>query len=233
MRGSLRLGLVLLFLLLPPGAFLAGGWHAATLRGPFDLSDSPQRLAEHVATRDEPMDSRVLDALEPDAVLIRLYTARNEPPAWVYVTYYSGYGTTGAHDPAICYPSQGWDLSAPEEREVRLQNKESLTVSLFRVTQGQRRELVMHWFQPAWRWPRGSPEEPFLRVYEAFVGRKRYAFVRLSTPLATAQASEAQSAEQRLVRLASDLAPWVRQVLDRAVPVDSADARSDRGVSPL
>ena len=93
-------------------------------------------------------------------------------------------------------------------------NEESLTARFLRATEGRHESLVLYWFQPAGRWSRGYPGEMFLRVFDAISGRKRYAFVRISTPLATPAGPGNGSAEERLVELARELAPWVRRVLE-------------------
>ncbi len=216
MNAPVRLGFVLLFLCLPPAAFLAGGWHSVATSARFDVSGAPQRLAGHVATVDQKLEAWALDVLEPDAYLQRHYRADDGSSAFLYTAFYSGYGTTGAHDPTICFPSQGWDLSRPHDREVQLPDGGSLIVNVFRAEQAGRAELVMYWFQPWGRWPGRSPVEPFRRVYEALAGRKRYAFVRLSIPVAGSQARDSESAEQLLISMAGDLAPWVRGALEGA-----------------
>ena len=61
------LGLVVSFLLLPPGAFLVGGWRSKALAG-FDISVLPEALADSIV---EELEPRVLRAIQPDAYLLR------------------------------------------------------------------------------------------------------------------------------------------------------------------
>jgi len=214
MSRLLRLGLVFLFLLFPPGALVSGGWsgNAATR---FDISRPPGAFTNWV---DDKLDPLVLREIQPDKYLRRNDVAAGGSASSIYVAFYSGYGTTSAHDPAVCFPSQGWDLSQVGYREVPLPNDESFTAQLFRATEGRHESLVLYWFQPAGRWTQGYPEEMLLRVYDAFSGRKQYAFVQLTTPLVTRTRPGAESngeAEQEVLeKLASDLAPWVRSVLE-------------------
>ena len=205
----LRLGLVFLFLLLPPGAFLVGGC-GGNVAMRFDISRLPDAL---VVSIEEKLAPRVLDEIQPVEYLMRHLTGVEGLPATVYVAFYTGYGTTGAHDPVVCFPSQGWDLSRLGHRVVPLLDDESLTAQIFRATQGRDETLVVYWFQPAGRWPRAHPEELFFRVYDAISGRKRYAFVRLTTPFTSTEPGSG-SAEERLVKLAREMAPWVRNVLE-------------------
>lgn len=210
MSRLLRLGLVFLFLLLPPGAFVSGGW-SGNVATRFDISRPPDALADWI---DEKLDPRVLREIRPDEYLRRHDIAAEGSASSVYVAFYSGYGTTSAHDPAVCFPSQGWDLSQVGYREVPLSNDESLTAQLFRATEGRHESLVLYWFQPAGRWTRGYPEEMLFRVYDAFSGRKQYAFVQLTTPLVTPTRSGGEAGQEVLEKLARDMAPWVRSVLE-------------------
>jgi len=227
MSHLLRLGLVVLFLLLPPGAFLLGGW-SGNIATRFDISDPPDTLANAI---DERLDPYILRVIQPDKYLMRHLTGAEGSNSSVFVSFYSGYGTTGAHDPAVCYPSQGWELSQVGFREVPLPNDESLTASFFRATNGRDESLVLYWFQPAGRWSQGHPEEMFFRVFDAVSGRKRYAFVRLSTPLAMLAGSGSESAQELLLELAGDLAPWVRRVVDGELTGSPSDPRPGRSLT--
>lgn len=219
------LGLVASFLLLPPGAFLMGGWRSKALAD-FDISHPPDALADSIV---EELEPRVLRAIQPDAYLLRQITRADGAPSSVYMGFYSGYGATGAHDPTVCFPSQGWDLSQVGYTDVPIQNGESLVVEVFRASQGNRQSLVLYWFQPAGRWSRDYPAENFLRIYDAVSGRKQYAFVRLTTPLTEESGSD--SAREILVALARDLAPWVRRVVEGKSTGSRSDLRPSRYLS--
>ena len=208
----LRLGLVLVFLAAPLAVAVAGGWRAGQ-REPARVVAPPDVLGDLAAVKDDTLGDSVLEVIEPEDYLLRLYES-GERSAWVYVAFYGGYGNTAAHDPNVCYPSQGFVLSDLRDLELALPAGARAQVKLFRADLGGRQELVLWWFQPATRWPRKEPLEPFLRVGDALLGAKQYAFVRLSTPLERGPDAD-DRAREVLAAMAAELAPWVRETLAR------------------
>jgi EpsI family protein len=198
----------LLFALLPL-AVAVSREHAAGRALPLDLSAAPQTLAHYRAVKDEPLDAPVLDMLEPDAYLMRLYASQRGENAWLYLAAYSATGSTGAHDPSVCYPAQGWDLQGLHNLELELAGGESLVGRMMLATQAGQEELVLYWFQPVGRWPERAPWEPLLRAYDGFSGRPQYVFVRLSAP-------RGEKTQEELVAMGRELAPWLRGAMDGA-----------------
>jgi EpsI family protein len=208
-----RLALVLLFALLPLVASRVSTLRSAHARS-YDARVLPERLAGHRLRGEQPLASDVVTMLSPESYSMRVYTDDDGSVVWVYVALYSGTETSGAHDPTVCYPAQGWDAAAPEERELPLASDEKLTVKLLSASQAGREELVLYWFQPAGRWPAPASPEHLLRILDRFEGRSQYAFVRLSTDLGTQGDGSRAAAEARLARMAVEAAPWIRKAVD-------------------
>jgi len=219
---ALRLALVFLLLWLPIASFALGGWSAGGPL-PFDAEDAPARIGAFVSVQDEPLEADVLEMLQPDSHVMRLYGARGAAPVWLYLASYSGRDTTGAHDPAVCYPSNGWDLHGLHDREVPLADGGALTARLLLAAQSGREELVLYWFQPVGRWPQPAPYEQMLRAYDGFAGRPQYVFVRLSTALEAGR----DAGERVLVEFARELAPWLRTRLDTGYASHRLAARAE------
>ena len=97
---------------------------------------------------------------------------------------------------------------------VSLPSGESFAAQLFRATDGRHASWVLYWFQPAERWTQRHPEEMFYRVYDAFTGRKQYAFVQLATPILSPTRSGGEAEQEELEEMARDVAPWVRGILE-------------------
>ena len=72
------------------------------------------------------------------------------------------------------------------------------------VHQGNLRQAVVYWFQPARRWPATRAAEELLRIFDAVTGNPQYAFVRVSSldPKGTAR--------DDLIELVAELAPRIR-----------------------
>lgn len=206
---GLRLALVCLLSSLP----LLTAWRSGTQAGPLglDTSQAPSEIGVHRAVTDAPLEPEVLEMLQPDSYVMRLYRSEAAPEVWLYLASYSGLGTTGAHDPAVCYPANGWDLQGLSDREVALPGGEALTAKLLLAAQSGKEELVLYWFQPVDRWTRPAPAEQLLRAYDGFAGRPQYVFVRLSTPID----DDRPRSEQVLIDFARDLAPWLRTAMSQ------------------
>jgi len=208
---KMRLLLVILFLLLPIASSGVGRWTARG-RGPVDVGSVPTEVGGLQLVRKSTLSEPVLAAINPEAYVMAQYGPTSR--AWTYVAFYSGYGATGAHDPSVCYPSQGWVISELSNHRVELAPGEILNAKLFRANQGPQVELVLYWFQPSRRWPATEPAEWIWRVFDAVTGAKQYAFVRLSIPLSDTSSDHEQRASELLEEMARDLAPWARGILD-------------------
>ncbi len=208
-----RLVLVSLALLVPIATHHWVELRASTVRR-FALERIPSRLGSLDLSNEEELPPEVLALISPDAHTLRLYRDQSGAAIWVYIAFYSGTGSKGAHDPEVCYPAQGWDVSALRNREVTLADGESLNGRLLAANLGAQEELVLYWFQPVGRWPQRSPGELALRGVDALAGRSRYAFVRLSTRIAGADPAQQSAAEARIVDAARALAPAVRATVD-------------------
>lgn len=215
----LRLWIVFALVCLPLVIDARTGVVASPL--PFDASSAPHELGGLVAVEDVPLEEDVVSMLEPDSYVMRRYAGREGPDTWLYLAAYSGFESTGAHDPAVCYPANGWDLSTLAAREIRLEDGASLLAHLLLARQAGREELVLYWFQPVDRWPRRAPVEQILRAVDSFRGRPQYVFVRLSTRLE----GSVEDGERELVELARELAPWLRSSMSGSGPGIGASLR--------
>lgn len=182
MTTRLRLAVVLCALL--PAALGLARWSAGAADGKqlseFDL---PRTFGPWQMIENRRLDSAVFQALRPDTYFFRLYEAPGKAPIWLYLSIYAGragYGR-GAHDPAVCYPAQGWDVFEADNVTLTLSDAHSLVATRLITDNGVASQTVLYWFQPAGRWPGRPLFEQLLRVYDAAMGRPQYVFARLST----------------------------------------------------
>lgn len=210
----LRLILVLVFVCLP---LLASFYSRIRAHGEasLDATNVPERLGNHRLRGETPLDEDVVEMLLAESYTMREYGDDSGSRVWLYLAFYSGDGTSGAHDPAVCYPAQGWDPSEPIELELGLPTGEKLTVKVMTAAQAGREEIVLYWFQPADRWPVRATAEHLSRVVDRLRGHPQYGFVRLSTQLLRSDVASRENAGARLAAIAVELAPWVRQAVSR------------------
>ena len=97
-------------------------------------------------------DQAVLQTLDLDDYLNRVYIKGDESVA-LYIGYYLTSGKVGAaHDPLVCFPGQGWDVTGREGGEITIDEGPGLTVdySLMRVNRSQQdNQIILYWFQSA------------------------------------------------------------------------------------
>ena len=206
------LALVFVALLLPLASFgLARARARASFR--FDPTRIPERLGAFALDREDALPESVRAMLSPAAYVYRLYTRADGAPVWAYVAFYDGVGASGAHDPEVCYPAQGWDVVGLHDRALELPSGDQLHAHFLAATQGPAEELVLYWFQPPERWPAAPRLEPWLRAADGIAGRSRYAFVRLSTRVTPSETGAVPAAEAELAELARELAAPVRSAV--------------------
>ena len=225
MTVRLRLAATLFSLLMP--ALLLVRWTvtAGTPARPFSTPALPSQVGPWTAKAEERLDHNALAILQPDAHALRLYEAPEQTPIWIYIGVYggrSGY-VSGAHDPEICYPAQGWEVLRSRSVEVPLETADRIHATLLEVHNANRRQLALYWFQPAGRWPAAGATEQLMRVFDAVAGRPQYAFVRLSGGWQTGA-----HAERDLAEFAGRIAPTIRAALEES-GAGALDPNSARG----
>jgi EpsI family protein len=165
------------------------------------LDTCPMELAGMPGTK-LTLEQAVLDDLDPDDYLIRDYTRADGVPVWLVIVYFQN-ARLGAHDPQICYRSQGFQV-----RELPAGSVDTTVgpypYRSFVATKGPRRELVRYlWFTAGGALPdvKGWRDRMFFQGLRN--NRSFGAFVRLST----LETGEPGAAERAITDLLRDLAP--------------------------
>jgi len=201
-----RLAAVLLGLALPGTLLLYESLFSTPDPRDFDLGTISREAAGYRQTAEDRLTPDVLAQIEPDAYRFWLYRKSGAPPIWNYMAFYRGIVFTGAHDPAVCYPAQGWDIRESRTLKIPMDDGTPLHARLLRTDLNGREEMTLYWFQPAARWPGAAWAEQLLRIWDSLRGSPQYAFVRLSAPAS-------QATEAMLVRFARAIAPDIRKVV--------------------
>jgi EpsI family protein len=157
-------------------------------------------------------EDAVVEELQPDDLLIRRYQ-RGHERAWLCVVVHRN-RRYGAHDPLLCYESQGW-LVGPRTR-VQLDDgtPEGLMVNRFVADRPRADRLVYYWW--ATRGLSTADRDAFrgrMALVGALDNRSWGAFVRVETPV---EPEGAAMAEERLRDFASRVARELPGVLARA-----------------
>lgn len=123
------------YVVLHPPVDLAAG-HGA-------LAACPTRFGDWNGT-DLSFEDAVLEELKADDVLVRRYIAAGEP-AWLTIVYHQN-RRYGAHDPRLCYESQGYLVEPTGRRQVDDGSPAGLQVNVFRAIRPRERRLVYYWW---------------------------------------------------------------------------------------
>lgn len=221
-----RLVAVTFAFLLPTLAL--GGWMLtrATFEAPQGLGAFPRSVGPWGLERVGALTPEEQAMLSPASYLAWEFEAPERLPISLYVAMYlrpSADGE-GAHDPALCYPASGWEVTATRSVEVGLPGGERLVGKLLTAHKGTAERKALYWFQPAARWPGPQSWEQLARIGDSLAGRTQFAFVRISVPV-----EPGRDAEQDLLEFAAEIGWPVRAALARETGLADASDGAERG----
>ena len=157
-------------------------------------------------------EDAVVEELQSDDLLIRRYE-RGDRPVWLCIVYHQ-HRRYGAHDPQLCYESQGYLIEQKSQAQVDDGHVGGLTVNRFVADRPRHQRLVYYWW--ATRGVATADREEMRRrmmLSGTLDNRSWGAFVRVETAIETGHES---GAEQRLQDFASRVARALPAVFERA-----------------
>jgi EpsI family protein len=150
------------------------------------------------------LEQAVLDDLDPDDYLVRRYDRADGLPVWLVIVYFQN-ARLGAHDPKLCYRSQGFRLEDLPSGTIE-SSAGPLLYMRFRAIRGARKERVLcFWYTAggtAVAEVKGWRDKMFFQGLRN--NRSFGAFVRISTLEGEDDPLQADEAMQRVLL---DLAP--------------------------
>lgn len=150
MSPFLKRGIVVLGLLVAASLITATYRPLPSPVGGDQLRLFPQALGEWQSLRDVEVSSVVWSALDPKALVFREYRNPALTPsgrAWLVIVYHEN-DRWGAHDPQVCWLSQGWKIDKLGEGDtvrVPLPNGKGYA-NKFVVDKGGERRIVLYWW---------------------------------------------------------------------------------------
>lgn len=150
MSPFLRKGVLVLVLLVAASLITATYRPLSSPVGGDQLRLFPQAVGEWLSLRDVEVSGVVWSALDPKALIFREYRHPALTPgarAWLVIVYHEN-DRWGAHDPQVCWLSQGWRIDKLGEEEtvrVALPNGKGY-VNMFVVGKGSERRIVLYWW---------------------------------------------------------------------------------------
>jgi EpsI family protein len=168
------------------------------------LDECPVSLGGLPGT-DLDLSQTVLDDLDPDDYLIRRYDRPDGYPVWLVIVYFQN-ARLGAHDPELCYRSQGFQVRDLPAGELATAIG-AVPFRSFLAHKGSRRELVHCFWYTAGRQAladvKGWRDRMFFQGLRS--NRSFGAFVRVSTLVGEDPAAGARAMQEVLRDLATHL----------------------------
>jgi EpsI family protein len=153
------------------------------------------------------LEQTVIDDLDSDAVISREYRRPDNLPVWLIVVYFEN-ARLGAHDPLLCYRSQGFTVEMLPDQTVP-SSIGPVPLRSFRAVRGSRVERVSYfWYTNG---ARALAEVKTFRDSMFFQGllhnRSFGAFVRVSTI-----ETDPTQASEMIARFVEEIAPSLPRV---------------------
>ena len=97
----------------------------------------------------EPLEKNIVDALYLDDYVNQSYTDGKRHVSLYIGYYYSAKKIGAAHDPMVCFPGQGWEVSDKKKGNLVIDamGEEKISYASMNVKLGLRNNLILYWFQ--------------------------------------------------------------------------------------
>jgi EpsI family protein len=82
------------------------------------------------------LDDYIFRTYEKDGVQITLYIG----------FYYTADKVSAAHSPLVCFPGQGWTITEPEYKQLKVGDHQ-INYAQIDATLGNQKELIVYWYQ--------------------------------------------------------------------------------------
>lgn len=160
------------------------------------LQELPLRIGTWQGTEGN-MDQAVVNTLQLDDWMMRLYQQRPDTLIWLYIGYYADLpGFANHHSPQVCYPANGWELRERGFQQIEIPGSEPILVQRLVVQKDLEQRLVLYWHQAGeevtteqrplrGRWSRVLKEYKlrFANTLQGTPVRSDRALVRVSAPV--------------------------------------------------
>jgi len=181
-----------------------------------EFKDFPQILGRWRGTRVE-LTARQVELLAVDDYLRMDFSAPDGGDISVYAGYYRNGDLATRHPPTICYPGTGWLETYQGRATYRAAGEEPLSVQETVFEQGQRKTLVVYWYNMAGYSGSDASWQKMIRLKRLLMGKGVAGVLKVQMALEVEASRE--DAEERLGRFLADFLPEV----ERFIPKDHSE----------
>jgi EpsI family protein len=115
------------------------------------LEHVPRQIEDWSTSGEGGWGADAVTALGVDDYLLRRYTREDGAQLWLYIGVHDGLsmapGSGSPHSPLLCYPGQGWEIVARQEREVARKGNEHVAANWLLVEKDGEAKSVIYWQQ--------------------------------------------------------------------------------------
>jgi EpsI family protein len=131
---------------------------------------------------DIPLSDTIVEALKLDDYVFRRYINGTDIVTLYIGYYYSGQKIGAAHDPLVCFPGQGWQLSEQKKGNVIIkENDLSVNYSKMVASKDGIKEYLIYWYQANDKTLTSTFEQKIsLFISQLFNNKQDNAFIRIS-----------------------------------------------------
>lgn len=150
------------------------------------LRQLPAELGDWRLEQEPVVPPEVQDVLRADETLNRIYTRTGDQVASLFVAYFKSQRTgVNPHSPKNCLPGAGWFPVSSDTISVRLPDRpRPLEANQYVVAKGNRKNVVLYWYQSRDRTIASEYAAKFYLIYDAVrSNRTDTALVRVVVPV--------------------------------------------------
>lgn len=182
---------------------------------PPDLASLPEKIAGYASLGDIRMPQYVLDILRPDALISREYADTEGRKIFVFAQFH-GTNRWGAHQPEICFTSQGWNIEYEQLSSTSEQTLPGTSVSAnrFLAKKGSAKQIVLYWWFSSNNYQTASRTGQMLDSLKTQILTGRgggNGFIEVATAV---NSGTEQEDEERLRRFAAALVPLFGEIIE-------------------
>lgn len=148
------------------------------------LLNIPEQIADWHKVKDLTISDNVYAALKPDSLIMREYMNVKGDSLILCIVYHQN-ERWGAHDPKVCYRSQGWEIQNSNTRTIKNLGNRVLEVNEFVISNKNENRIVTYWWFTSGKKCMSSRLKHMVYMCRNgfMYGYIESGFIRISTPI--------------------------------------------------
>jgi EpsI family protein len=165
------------------------------------LAEVPKRLGSWSMLEEGVVEPEIQEVLKADDLLNRIYGNGGSVASLFVAGFKTQRNGKTPHSPKNCLPGSGWTPLNSSEMTIDVGRARPLTVNRYVVTSGERRQLVLYWYQSRDRSVASEYKAKFWVMVDAIrLNRTDTALIRVVVPIVNNNENAAEKSAVEFVR---------------------------------